>query len=290
MEIHLLSFPDILPENLQSLRTSAENLGINLIEIKPAELSLLVSADSNQVFLNGARFAPQVLIHRTIAKFMGVAKPIFETLANQGTWVINDPSASIKSRSKLESAIAFKAAGLPFLDTQFFYTSEKHHLVIEEPIILKPINGVQGKGIKFFETKVAAEKWIEVQERDTGSASVEGFLAQKDLGVKVRDLRAYVVDGKCIAMMQRIPSSDNRLANMAQGGKGVALEPIGPAAKLAEDAVAALNLDFAGVDLLEIDNQIYVSELDAWAGYAGIEKVTGVSVSSAILEMIASRI
>ena len=39
-----------------------------------------------------------------------------------------------------------------------------------------------------------------------------------------------------------------------------------------------------------IDNQIYISALDAWAGFAGIEKVTGVSVSSAIFEMIERRL
>ena len=44
------------------------------------------------------------------------------------------------------------------------------------------------------------------------------------------------------------------------------------------------------MDLLGIDDQIYISEVDAWAGFAGIEKVTGKSVSDAIFEMIERRL
>ena len=90
--------------------------------------------------------------------------------------------------------------------------------------------------------------------------------------------------------MERIPQPGERVANLAQGGTGIALALTHPAARLAESAAQVMKLDIAGVDMLGIDNQIYISELDAWAGFAGIEKVTGVSVSSAIFEMIERRL
>ena len=90
--------------------------------------------------------------------------------------------------------------------------------------------------------------------------------------------------------MERSPRPGERVANLAQGGTGESLELTHPAARLAESAAQAMKLDIAGVDLLGIDDQIYISEVDAWAGFAGIEKVTGKSVSDAIFEMIERRL
>jgi ribosomal protein S6--L-glutamate ligase len=89
--------------------------------------------------------------------------------------------------------------------------------------------------------------------------------------------------------MQRIPKPGERLANLAQGSSAQVLELTHPAAKLAEAAAQAMKLDIAGVDLLGLNNQIFVSEVDAWAGFAGIESVTGVSISNEIFEMIERR-
>lgn len=278
-----------MPENLQSLRVSAHKNGHKLIEVKPTEVSLLVSESSTKVLFRGKKFAPRVVLHRTVAKFMGICIPILNALEQQGSIIINDPSNSLKSRSKLESVLEFQRAKLPFLTTQFLHSSGGHELEVEGPIILKPINGVQGRGIMFFDSNSEALNWISTQPRDISPNWVEGFLVQKDLGKEVKDIRAYVVDGKCLAMMQRIPSPDCRLANIAQGGRGIPMKTEGRTAELAVSATKALGLDIAGVDLLETKEGIFVSEIDAWAGYAGIEKVTGVSISDAIIRLIEER-
>ena len=58
---------------------------------------------------------------------------------------------------------------------------------------------------------------------------------------------------------------------------------------MAERALAAFELDYAGVDMLGLGDDLYLSEVDAWAGFAGIEKVTGVCVSEAILNFVVSK-
>jgi ribosomal protein S6--L-glutamate ligase len=290
MEIALLSFPHVLPENLASLRRAAEIKGFNLKEIEPTQLSLLISVESSQVLYQGQAFNPQVILHRTVAKFMHLVKPILEALEAEGTIVINDPTASIASRSKLETAQILQKSKLPFLDSQFQFSGEDIRLDLRGAIVSKPVLGAQGRGIQFHENSLEASQAIQQSPKALDNKFVEPILIQSDLGENVKDYRAHVVDGKCVALMQRIPEPGKRLANLAQGGIGEALELTHPAAGLAESAAQAMKLDIAGVDLLGIDNQIYISEVDAWAGFAGIEKVTGKSVSDAIFEMIERRL
>jgi|GEM_PF-1963580 len=290
MEIALLSFAQVLPENLASLHRAAKNKGINLKEIEPTQLSLMISAEGSQVFYQAQTFQPHVVLHRTVSKFMHLVKPILEALEAEGTIVINDPTASIASRSKLETAQILQKSKLPFLESQFQFAGEDIRLDMKGAIITKPVLGAQGRDIQFHKNSSEASQAILQLTKALDNKFVEPILIQRDLGEKVKDYRAHVVDGKCVALMQRIPEPGKRLANLAQGGTGEALELRHPAARLAESAAQAMKLDIAGVDLLGIDNQIYISEVDAWAGFAGIEKVTGKSVSDAIFEMIERRL
>ena len=285
MEIVLLSYSNILTPNLDSLRSSAQKLGISLLEIEPHQLSLVVAADSSKVLLNGKEFTPQVVIHRTVAKFAPLVQPIIKVWKAQGVVILNDFAASLSSRSKLESSLIFQLAKLPFLQSQFFYGNAG--IEPDEPgeLIVKPIFGAQGRDIRFFKDSEAAKQFFDNEEVVEADLIAEPFLSQADLGPYVIDYRASVVGGKCVALMTRIPEVGARIANIAQGGTGSPLPLTHPAARLAEQALAAFDLDYAGVDILGLGDDLFVSEVDAWAGFAGIEKVTGISVSTEILKL-----
>ena len=290
MEVTLLSFAEILPENLFSFQRSAEKLKISLKEIKPTDLSLYIHLNQNRVLYEGQTCSPQIVLHRTVAKFESLISPILETLEHSGSLVLNNPRASKISRNKLESLLVFQRENLPFLPSQFLFEGEIHKIIFQGKIISKPIFGSQGRGIKFFANNEIAEESISTSAKDINERDVEPVLLQEDLGEYVKDYRAHVVGGKCVALMNRIPPIGKRLANIAQGGSATPLELSHPAARLAEKAVIALGLDYAGVDLLSIGEDIYLSEIDAWAGFVGIEKVTGVSVSEAILTLAMSKL
>ena len=285
MEIVLLSYSDVLTPNLESFRNSARKLGITLKEIAPHELSLVVGAEKSTVLFNGQNFTPAVVLHRTVAKFTPLIKPILRVWQSAGTVVLNDPEASRASRSKLESSLIFQLEKLPFLQSQFFYGN--YGIEPDEPgeVIIKPVFGSQGRDIHFFNNATEAKEHFDNEETEEAKLIAEPFLSQADLGPYVIDYRASVVGGKCVALMTRIPEVGTRIANIAQGGTGSALSLDHPAARLAEQALAAFGLDYAGVDILGLGDDLYVSEVDAWAGFAGIEKVTSTSVSTAILQL-----
>jgi glutathione synthase/RimK-type ligase-like ATP-grasp enzyme len=285
MEIVLLSYSEVLTPNLESFRHSARQLGITLIEIAPHELSLVVGAEKSTVLFKGQSFTPAVVLHRTVAKFTPLIKPILRVWEQAGTVVLNDPEASLASRSKLESSLIFQLKKLPFLQSQFFYGN--YGIEPDEPgeVIIKPIFGSQGRDIHFFDNAAEAKKYFDNEEVEEAKLIAEPFLSQIDLGPYVIDYRASVVGGKCVALMTRIPEVGTRVANIAQGGTGSAISLDHLAARLAEQALNAFSLDYAGVDILGLGDDLYVSEVDAWAGFAGIEKVTGASVSTAILQL-----
>ncbi len=289
MEIVLLSYPDVLTPNLDSFRAAAKKLGHTLLEIAPHELSLIVGQERSSVLYQGKPLAPKAVIHRTVAKFSPLIKPILKVWQAGGTYVLNEPSAALSSRSKLESSLIFQLAQLPFLQTQFFYGN--YGIEPDEPgeVIIKPIFGARGRDIHFFKNSGEVKDYFDQQEVKEEKLIAEPFLSQADLGPYVIDYRASVVGGKCVALMTRIPEVGTRIANLAQGGTGSSLPLSHPAARLAEQALAAFKLDYAGVDMLGLGDDLFLSEVDAWAGFAGIEQVTDTSVSEAILNFVASQ-
>ena len=100
------------------------------------------------------------------------------------------------------------------------------------------------------------------------------------------------MNGICVAVARRTASDPReRRANLTLGAVATPL-PLGhPAASLAVAATEAVGLDYAGVDLVEdADRGLQILEVDAWAGFAGLEQATGADISGRILDMAMERL
>ena len=89
-----------------------------------------------------------------------------------------------------------------------------------------------------------------------------------------------------IAAMTRQAPQDDFRSNLHQGGRAAARRLDPHESRLAIDAVLALGLDFAGVDLIQGPNGPLVLEVNSSPGLEGIEKATGVAVASQIIAFI----
>jgi glutathione synthase/RimK-type ligase-like ATP-grasp enzyme len=80
--------------------------------------------------------------------------------------------------------------------------------------------------------------------------------------------------------------------NVAQGARCVAA-PLGPPlARLAEDAARALELDYAGVDILPSADALHplqVIEVNGVAAWAGLQRVTGFNIARALVDDLLDR-
>jgi glutathione synthase/RimK-type ligase-like ATP-grasp enzyme len=101
-----------------------------------------------------------------------------------------------------------------------------------------------------------------------------------------RDVRIQVVGDKVVTSMYRYSDTDFR-ANITNGGKMKEHKPSKEECMLALNTAKALELDFAGIDLLYgEDNKMLVCEVNSNAHLAGIIECTGVDVADEIVSWV----
>jgi glutathione synthase/RimK-type ligase-like ATP-grasp enzyme len=105
------------------------------------------------------------------------------------------------------------------------------------------------------------------------------------------DYRVLVVGGAAVAAMRRV--SEHWIHNVAQGGR---CEPqplengIGPEiTRLAEAAARALDMDYAGVDLLPTADGAQVIEVNGVAAWQGLQRVTPFNVAQVLVRDLLDR-
>jgi RimK family alpha-L-glutamate ligase len=111
-----------------------------------------------------------------------------------------------------------------------------------------------------------------------GDSFVQEYL---DPGGHPSDVRVYVVNERVVGAMRRYAPDDEWRTNVALGGdvEDVTDSLSAETRRVAREATAALELDVAGVDLFPTDDECYVLEVNATAGFKGLFEATGVSVA-----------
>lgn len=289
-DIVILSYPDVTPQNVAFLRAAAAKRGIRLREWTPHRISIWCANGHAEPLYENSPSEPAIIIHRTISRLQALVVPALRLWADKGSVIVNDLSASVTSRDKLATAMKLAGAGLPTVPGLGFLPWEgvEFDLLPAGATVVKPAHGLQGRGVSFFPSKAGAEAeartvaWGEARE-----VVSEYYLAQPVIGSPGQDLRAYVVGGACVALARRKSAGPGEpRANITLGAVATGLPLDHPAAALAVAAAGALGLDYAGIDLLEAgDGQLQILEVDAWAGFAGLEAATGADISGRILDL-----
>lgn len=105
---------------------------------------------------------------------------------------------------------------------------------------------------------------------------------------KGRDLRAYVVGDRVVAAMERNNPNDFR-ANITNGGSSLPYKISESQAQMAISASKALGLDFAGVDILFLDDdEPILCEVNSNAQFKGLYEASGINITDYIFEHILS--
>jgi RimK family alpha-L-glutamate ligase len=288
--IILLSYDDVTPQNVISFRRAAAQRNVELREWIPHRISVWCGDGRVEPLYENAPQDPGVIIHRTISRLQGIVVPALRLWESSGSRILNDLSASVLARDKLATAMKLTEAGLPVVPGLAFFPWEETVFSRLPPgsTVIKPAHGRQGRGVTFFATRDEAEVEARaIQWGDAREILSEHSLAQPVIGPVGQDIRAYVVNGGCVAVARRAASDPReRRANLTLGAVATPL-PLGhPAASLAVAATEAVGLDYAGVDLVEdADAGLQILEVDAWAGFAGLEQAIGADISGRILDM-----
>jgi RimK family alpha-L-glutamate ligase len=106
-----------------------------------------------------------------------------------------------------------------------------------------------------------------------------------------RDLRVYIVDDEIVGAMYRYAPEGDWRTNVALGGDVVDATDDLPetAAETALHTAEVMDLDYAGVDLIEGEDGWFVLEVNPTAGFKGLYKATGSSPAPHIAKLAIER-
>lgn len=140
------------------------------------------------------------------------------------------------------------------------------------PLVLKPLFGAQGWGIKLIES----ETDIPSAEEARGVFYLQRFVGPSR--PPYEDMRILIANGTIVAAMRRC--SSHWITNVRQGAKPVAVTPSLEEGRLALAAAHALNTEIAGVDLItNAQGAPLVLEVNSMAGWFGLQKITPFSIA-----------
>ncbi|WKW45590.1 30S ribosomal protein S6--L-glutamate ligase [Myroides sp. JBRI-B21084] len=207
----------------------------------------------------------------------------FESLK---VYSLNNAASITQSRDKLYSLQMLLNHGVDIPTTGFanspLDTNDLINMVGGSPLIIKLLEGTQGKGVVLAETKKAAESVINAFKSVNANILVQEFIKEAN----GKDLRLFVVDGKVVAAMQREALPGEFRANIHLGGKASIVKVTAEEKKIAIKATKALNLKVAGVDIIRSSKGPLLLEVNSSPGLEGIEGATGKDIAGEMIKAI----
>jgi tetrahydromethanopterin:alpha-L-glutamate ligase len=221
---------------------------------------------------------------------------ILHALRELGVPVYNDARAIERSVDKSMTTLLLHAAGIPTPPTWAMEsTAIAQRLVTRESaarrsLVLKPLFGSQGHGLQRLGWVDGAHVALPKLETPYGElAYLQRFIAP--LASPGHDWRVLVVGGRAVAAMRRV--STHWVHNVAQGARCVP-QPLGDdtgkaLAALAQAAAQALELDYAGIDLLPSRDGTQVIEVNGVAAWHGLQRVSPIDIAGLIVDDLLDR-
>jgi ribosomal protein S6--L-glutamate ligase len=205
---------------------------------------------------------------------------------SMGVYSLNSASAIAQSRDKLYALQLLLSNDLDIPVTGFakspLDTGDLVNMAGGSPLVLKLLEGAQGRGVVLAETKKAAESVINAFKSLQANILVQEFIKEAD----GKDLRCFVVGGKIVASIQREAAPGEFRANLHQGGTASKVKITTEERRIAMRAAKAMGLSVAGVDMIRSSRGPLVLEVNSSPGLEGVETATGKDVAGMMISAI----
>ena len=208
------------------------------------------------------------------------------TLANLAP-MLNEPMAATTALHKFASAAALAREGVPVPDAVLALSNERLNearVQFGERAVYKTAIGTHGGGTWMVEL----DDPVNAQVGDR-HAFLQEFLDHDER--RHHDLRVYVVGERVVAAMNRYAPDGEWRTNVALGGEVEDMTGRLPdhVRGMALDAVDALGLDYAGVDIVQGQDGYSVLEVNPTAGFRGLFEASGISPAPFIAQQAIER-
>jgi tetrahydromethanopterin:alpha-L-glutamate ligase len=213
---------------------------------------------------------------------------VLHSLGALGVPVVNTARAVELCVDKAATSFALAIAGIPTPPTWTVQSEAAARQIVRRecargPLVLKPLFGAQGFGLKLVRREEDLPHWEEVE----GVYYLQRFVAVERDGF--RDIRLFVACGEVIAAMTRHAS--HWITNVKLGARPEPFEPDAESIDLALRSAAAVGAEFAGVDMIrDAADRLQVLEVNSMPGWRGLQKVVPVSIADALVARLLDRI
>lgn len=277
--------------SIRRLRQEFRKAHIRCDIIDPLECQLIIDGPKSRIHVRNAALPPyDVVIPRIGASITDYGLAVVKQFELQGIYAINGSQAIAESRNKMRSLQVLTGAGLLVPATVLTRNTQGLRSAIEAvkglPVVLKILQGTQGVGVMLVHTPISLGSVLDTLRTLNQDVIIQQFIVEG----AGRDYRVFVVGDQVVAAMMRTAPQGEFRSNIHRGGEANIVQLPPHYKKTAIRAAKALGLQIAGVDLMESNQGPMVIEVNSSPGFEGIEKATGIDVTSAMVKHIRKRV
>lgn len=256
--------------------------------INPLKCYMNINVDKSEVHFKSGEILENfdAIIPRIGASITFYATAVLRQFESMGVYSVNPSICITRARDKLRAhqLLARKNIGMPV--TGFAHspsnTQDLIKMVGGAPLIVKLLEGTQGKGVLLAENEKMAETLIDAFRNLKAFFLVQEFIAE----ARGTDIRCFVVGDKVVAAMCRKAQRGDFRANIHRGGSAEAIKITPKERKMAVQAAKILGLNIAGVDIVRSARGPLILEVNSSPGLKGIEMASGVDIATIIIKYL----
>ncbi len=207
---------------------------------------------------------------------------ILHALRRLGVPVYNEAGAIERSVDKAMTSFLLRTAGIPTPPVWVTTDPGRAAAIVEQELragqglVLKPLFGSQGVGVM----RVLESSDLPPGEQVNGVWYLQRFISTGS--GSAHDWRVFVIGGRAVAAMRRC--AQGWIANVAQGASCQPALLDNDLRELAESSVRALEMHYAGVDILRdatgLATVIEVNSIPAWKG---LQQVCALDIADSLV-------
>ncbi|MCX7118162.1 MAG: 30S ribosomal protein S6--L-glutamate ligase [Legionellales bacterium] len=272
----------------QRLLSAGVAAGHEVQIINPLHCYMNVAVSCPQIHYRGGEplehfdaIIPRIGVSNT---FYGTA--VLRHLETMGIYTLNESIAIARSRDKFRALQLLARKGIPMPLTGFAQspdnTTDLIRMVGGAPVVIKLLEGTQGKGVVLADSEQSAVSIINAFKGMHVNILVQEFI-EESCGT---DLRCFVIGHQVVAAIRRQAKEGEFRANVHQGGRALKVKLSREERAIAVAAAKAMGLKVAGVDLLRSNHGPLVLEINSSPGLEAIENTTQINIAGKVIQYI----
>lgn len=216
------------------------------------------------------------LINRNLESLVATA------LIRQGALAINRPESKLGANDKMVSLSMLASRGITVPRTILASSPEETNRLapgLGYPAVVKVTEGLWGAGVMRVDSEASFRSVCAAFLNLGHPLLIQPYL----LGERSRQFRVLVLGQEILAAYETEPGDGDFRGNIHAGATPTPVTVTGATADAAVASTRALDLDFAGVDLIVNDDDVYVIEVNPAPGFEYARRLPGTDIGGSLV-------